>query len=72
MENNELAQLYTTVDVATADADGYRNGRQSLLPLVAELTELLEGAAAWIGNKDKAERAEVALAKAKEALGVEP
>lgn len=60
---------FTVVDIATADANGYRSGRESLSCLLRDLASLLEPSIGGIGNAELSLRAEAAVAQAKEVIG---
>lgn len=59
---------YTAVDMTTAAAQGFRDGRNDLHEVANDLADLLDETIAWIGNKDKAEKAERLLANARVVL----
>ncbi len=68
MKSNDLETGYTAVDMTTAAAQGFRDGRNDLHEVASDLADLLDETIGWIGNKDKAEKAERLLANAREVL----
>lgn len=68
MENNEMQAGYTAVDMTTAAAQGFRDGRNDLHEVAIDLADFLEEHMHWIANADKADKAAWLLAKAREVL----